>query len=112
MTIQATQEQLGKILTPLNYQFWIPGYQRPYAWQKDQVMELLDDLLNAFPCNEGDSADYFLGSIILIKEPGQEKAEVIDGQQRLTTLTLLMAIIRYLLPPDHLAYQDIGDRCL
>jgi hypothetical protein len=110
MSIKADEQQLGKIFTLTNYQFWIPGYQRPYAWQKDQALELLDDLINAFPHDQPDSPDYFLGSIILIKEDGKEQAEVIDGQQRLTTLILLMSIIRHLLPTDHLAYQDIGDR--
>lgn len=102
MTIKATEEQLNKIFNLTNYQFEIPSYQRPYAWGKDQVLELIDDLCDAFPYPlESNHPDYFFGSIILIKEEGKPNAEVIDGQQRLTTLTLLLSIFRHLLPSNH-----------
>lgn len=102
MTIKATEEQLNKIFNLTNYQFEIPSYQRPYAWGKDQVLELIDDLCDAFPYPlESNHHDYFFGSIILIKEEGKPNAEVIDGQQRLTTLTLLLSVFRHLLPSNH-----------
>jgi hypothetical protein len=102
MTIKATEEQLNKIFNLTNYQFEIPSYQRPYAWTKDQVLELIDDLIDAFPYPlEKDNPDYFFGSVILIKENGKPDAEVIDGQQRLTTLTLLLSVFRHLLPEEH-----------
>ncbi|MBF2057775.1 MAG: DUF262 domain-containing protein [Cyanobacterium sp. T60_A2020_053] len=102
MTIKATEEQLNKIFNLTNYQFTIPSYQRPYAWTKDQVLELIDDLCDAFPYPlESNHPDYFFGSIILIKEDGKPNAEVIDGQQRLTTLTLLLSVFRHLLPENH-----------
>ena len=43
MSIKATEEQLNKIFNLTNYQFEIPSYQRPYAWGKDQVLELVDE---------------------------------------------------------------------
>jgi hypothetical protein len=78
--------------------FSIPLYQRPYAWQHEQAEELLDDLLSFLgtgtePIN--DLTPYFLGSIVVIKEDHRPEADVVDGQQRLTTLTILLSAIRY-----------------
>jgi hypothetical protein len=74
--------------------FLIPDYQRPYAWSRDQCMTLWDDVVNfAIPEGNEDSFDdneeYFLGPIVTFRnEAGQ--LEIIDGQQRLTTLLLLL----------------------
>jgi hypothetical protein len=108
-SIQASQQQLKHIFNITSYQFEIPPYQRPYAWTKDQVLELIDDLLDAFPYPDEDSPNYFFGSIILIKEVNKPNAEVIDGQQRLTTLTLLLSVFRHLLPSKHKICHKIGD---
>ena len=94
--LTATQQTLAKIFSD-DYVFNIPGYQRPYAWDPEQAEELLADLLTALddaPDNIDDSAQYFLGSIVLIKSPTASEATVVDGQQRLTTLTLLLSTIR------------------
>lgn len=82
--------------------FEIPDYQRPYSWTTEQSGELLDDLMDAMGGENGLTNGlnpYFLGSIVLIK--GQAaKAEVVDGQQRLTTLTILISAIRSLVSPN------------
>ncbi len=81
-----------------DFAFSIPNYQRPYAWTKEQAGELLDDLLDFMGGADVDVNDlnpYFLGSIVLIKGLAPD-AEVVDGQQRLTTLTILLAVIREL----------------
>ncbi|MGK7958293.1 MAG: DUF262 domain-containing protein [Crocosphaera sp.] len=109
MTIQASQKPLAQIFNVANYQFEIPSYQRPYAWETDQVLELIDDLLDAFPYPDEDSCNYFLGSIILIKKSDNPQVEVVDGQQRLTTLTLLLSVFRHLLSPENHAYQCINN---
>ncbi|MEG1564701.1 MAG: DUF4357 domain-containing protein [Bacteroides sp.] len=95
-TLTAQEQSLAKIFSD-DYVFTIPGYQRPYSWGTDQAQELLDDLLGALadaPSSLNDAAPYFLGSIVLIKSPAVADATVVDGQQRLTTLTLLLAAIR------------------
>lgn len=95
-TLTAKEQSLAKIFSD-DYVFTIPGYQRPYAWGKDQVQELLDDLLGALalaPEQLNEAAPYFLGSIVLIKTEAVPEATVVDGQQRLTTLTLLLSAIR------------------
>lgn len=95
-TLTAKEQSLAKIFSD-DYVFTIPGYQRPYAWGRDQAQELLDDLLGALavaPAQLSDAAPYFLGSIVLIKGEASAEATVVDGQQRLTTLTLLLSAIR------------------
>ncbi|MDD0815318.1 DUF4357 domain-containing protein [Curvibacter sp. HBC28] len=95
-TLTAKEQSLSKIFSD-DYAFTIPGYQRPYAWGRDQAQELLDDLLGALaaaPNQLNDAAPYFLGSIVLIKTEAVPDATVVDGQQRLTTLTLLLSAIR------------------
>ncbi|MEY0874998.1 DUF262 domain-containing protein [Providencia manganoxydans] len=78
--------------------FRIPEYQRPYVWGKDQIAELLQDLSDAM--NRDENAQYFLGSMVLQKKTSEKnntkyvEYDVLDGQQRLTTLFLLISVIR------------------
>ena len=58
-----------------------------YAWTEEQAGILFDDLYDFFQTETIDN--YFLGSIVLIKEENKPYADVIDGQQRLTTLSIL-----------------------
>jgi len=82
--------------------FRIPEYQRPYVWDNDQVTELLEDVMQAR--NSNPDSQYFLGSMVLkknSKEEGTTKYEeydLLDGQQRLTTLFLITAVVRDLTP--------------
>lgn len=95
-TLVAHEQPASKIFSD-DFVFRIPGYQRPYAWTTEQAQELLDDLLTFMQAAGGpvDSMPpYFLGSIVLIKGEGSPQADVVDGQQRLTTLTILLASIR------------------
>ena len=90
--ISGAEYQLAKIFSS-DFDYVIPSYQRPYAWTVDQASELFDDLYDFFETEPEDS--YFLGSIVLIKTEESPHAEVIDGQQRLTTLTILLAALTY-----------------
>lgn len=78
--------------------FCIPDYQRPYVWGEDQISSLLDDISHS-AINTPDS-QYFLGSLVLHCEPKNNKNtnyqenSVLDGQQRLTTLYILQAVVR------------------
>lgn len=83
------------------FDFEIPAYQRPYAWTTEQSGELFDDLYDFFRHEKTDG--YFLGSIVLIKEEDDPFAQVIDGQQRITTLTILIAAIATLLQGEEQA---------
>jgi len=95
-TLTAKEQSLAQIFSD-EYVFTIPSYQRPYSWGEDQAQELLDDLSSAVaaaPSDLNDAQPYFLGSIVLIKAKGSPEATVVDGQQRLTTLTLLLSALR------------------
>lgn len=84
--------------------FNIPNYQRPYAWKIEQTEQLLTDLIDALGDKSTTDTEklspYFLGNIVLIKQSEKADSEVIDGQQRLTTLTILFAVLRELLKTD------------
>lgn len=95
-TLTAKEQSLARIFSD-DYVFTIPSYQRPYSWGTEQARELLEDLLDYMQA-EGRKTDelapYFLGSIVLIKREASSDATVVDGQQRLTTLTILLSAIR------------------
>ncbi len=86
--ISGAEYPLSKIFSS-DFEYVIPSYQRPYAWTPDQAAELFDDLITFFRAEEEEG--YFLGSIVLIKSEDSAYSQVIDGQQRLTTLTILLA---------------------
>ena len=78
--------------------YCIPDYQRPYVWGDDQISTLLDDI--SYAARNTPDSQYFLGSLVLHCErknlDGTDYVEnvVLDGQQRLTTLYMLHAVIR------------------
>ncbi|MGW3329118.1 DUF262 domain-containing protein [Streptomyces rubiginosohelvolus] len=89
--LEAQEVSLHKVFSS-DYDFRIPDYQRPYAWDAEQAVQLLTDLEESL--ERGTDEPYFLGSVVLVKAKGDAPAEVIDGQQRLTTLTILFALLR------------------
>jgi len=92
--IQAAERPVGDVFSD-EFRFNIPRYQRPYAWTTEQAGEMFDDLLAAATTGaEADPEPYFLGSIVLVKAENDPQAEVVDGQQRLTTLTILLSSLR------------------
>lgn len=89
--IKAEEKVLAKIFSD-DYSFQIPYYQRPYAWTDKETGELLSDISEAATNNP--ESPYFLGSIVLNEAEERQGYEVIDGQQRLTTLTILFCVLR------------------
>lgn len=67
----------------------VPLYQRNYAWRKNEIEQLLQDIYEAFKKNP--TGNYFIGSLVVLKRQNGDY-EVIDGQQRLTTLSLITKI--------------------
>lgn len=70
--------------------FKVPAYQRSYAWEIEHVDALLSDINDAI---KGKEKEYFLGSIV-VTGPVDRRFEVVDGQQRLATVSLLISAIR------------------
>ena len=94
--INSETKTVGELL---NNRYTLDYYQREYNWQKGQVEELLDDLTNKFLENYKEThayeavdnySHYFLGSIVISKKEETNRRYIVDGQQRLTTLTLLL----------------------
>ncbi len=93
LRIEAAHKTIAEVFSK-EYAFTIPAYQRPYAWEETQVSELLTDLDEAMSPESRSDGFYFLGSIVLVKTHGKPESRVVDGQQRLTTLTILFSVIR------------------
>lgn len=81
-----------------DFEYHIPPYQRPYAWTTEETGTLFDDLYEFYRTETADN--YFLGTIVLIKEEDKSHADIIDGQQRLTTLTILFSVLASKLTGD------------
>ena len=101
-----------------NRWYRIPEYQRPYVWGKDQINDLLDDI--SFAQQNDNESEYFLGSIVFQTKTNNngkyQEDDLLDGQQRLTTLFLITAVIRDLTENEKLKnickeiiYQDEND---
>lgn len=109
-TITKPQVKKGKIesdkvlIKDLFTDFWfrIPEYQRSYVWTEDEVSELINDITYAADNHPGN--EYFLGSMVLQKKTVSNNSDesdfdyteydLLDGQQRLTTTLMLLAVLR------------------
>lgn len=87
-TIEVNKQSVKQLLeTGKNKKFVIPEYQRSYAWSDDQIQTLFDDLVEYTENN--DESTYFLGTVVSYENDKNEQ-EIIDGQQRITSLFLLL----------------------
>ena len=90
-TIEVNKQSVKQLLeTGKEKKFVIPEYQRPYAWSDEQIQTLFDDLAE-YTGNNTEST-YFLGTIVAYENENGEQ-EIIDGQQRITSLFLLLRAI-------------------
>jgi uncharacterized protein with ParB-like and HNH nuclease domain len=115
-TIDCDKAYIQEIFT--NW-YSIPTYQRPYVWDTDQVEELLDCIKNAYEKKED---QYFIGSIVYKKSEKEvdgvtyQEFELLDGQQRITTIFLIIAAIRDIVIKnkekfDKEEYEDTVNTC-
>ena len=75
--------------------FQVPDYQRPYSWEDEHVEQLWRDIYDSY--THGDK-NYFLGSVITVEQENGNREDIVDGQQRLTTLMILFCVIRDIYP--------------
>ncbi len=105
--MKAEEKNIGQVLTEeLRYE--VPAYQRPYSWEEEHTEDLLRDIEEAY---ENGDKEYFIGAVITIERELNKRYEVVDGQQRLTTLNLIFARLREKIE-DGNAKQVIGQRIL
>lgn len=110
------KEHYIKDLLNNKFLFEIPDYQRAYSWNKENLKQLVDDIWDAIEINKDENKagfeeyePYFIGSIVLCskdyKDDGSGLYDVIDGQQRLTSIIMLIATIRDLTSNE--AYKNV-----
>lgn len=97
-----TNKQIISVKTAIELPLEIPDYQRPYKWQANHINQLLDDVIR-----HKDKGRYRLGTVVIYrdKHTASSKLEVVDGQQRLITLTLICNA----LDSDHLCKPSLLD---
>jgi uncharacterized protein with ParB-like and HNH nuclease domain len=105
--MKAEEKNIGQVLTEqLRYE--IPPYQRPFSWEVEHVQDLLNDVEEAYDTKD---KEYVIGSLITIERKPNELYEIVDGQQRLTTLSLIFSRLREKIQ-DSAAKQELGKRIL
>jgi len=101
MKINAEEMTVGDLFNRRNLVFQVPIYQRPYDWGTDNWSDLWNDVIN----NDSEGT-HFIGSLVAINQAarvkGFDKFEIVDGQQRLTTLSILFCALK-----DH--YKEKGE---
>ncbi|MEL7544667.1 MAG: DUF262 domain-containing protein [Pseudomonadota bacterium] len=98
-TIKAYERSIADLFCE-KFRFTVPPFQRSYAWTTEHAGELLEDLLQQLRSEHGRVGPYFLGSIVVIKRDGIPQADIVDGQQRIATLTILLSVLRDLATPE------------
>ncbi len=86
--------EIGKEERPLKMK--IPFYQRPYSWEEEHISSLIDDFFNNIKNNQNENEGYFAGSIVTVYKKEEKFHELVDGQQRMTTI-FLTNFIKFLL---------------
>ena len=114
--MNAGPQSIVSLLTSANQRMVIPVYQRAYSWDEEQCRQLWDDIVAA---GRRSSGNHFTGSVVMVlggefSAAGVNKILVIDGQQRITTLSLLIVAIAEFARehPDkltHVSYEEIVD---
>ncbi len=89
MSIAAEVQRIRDVFSP-GADIRVPPFQRAYAWEDEETEVLIRDLLEAFRAG----TVYFLGAIVVIRPKNKGPLDVVDGQQRLTTLTIILAVLR------------------
>ncbi|PFS62762.1 hypothetical protein COK41_14875 [Bacillus cereus] len=103
---------IKSFLSEDTYEFLIPDFQRDFVWGKEEVQQLLEDLsedTNGFKKGEDELEGYLLGNIVLIKPTKHERFVVVDGQQRLTTTTLICKSLEEIVESKIMALQSSRD---
>ncbi len=107
MARRALEPYLWTVEDVFKHIYSVPIYQRPYSWENQQINTILDDIINAYNLPDTEKEEgYFIGSIYIHDKNEKlnglvQKYEIIDGQQRLTTLSLLLlSIYSYIVQYD------------
>lgn len=95
MSEAITQLSIQRLLSS-NAEYVIPMYQRNYAWEEGEITQLIQDVIDYLPKSGDKARNYYIGSLVVYERPDSKTPvfETIDGQQRLTTLSLLTSYLK------------------
>lgn len=95
MSSEITQLSIRELLSGRD-QFVIPMYQRNYAWEEGEITQLIQDVIDYLPKDDAKERNYYIGSLVVYERQDAKETvyETIDGQQRLTTLSLLTSYLK------------------
>lgn len=94
--LNVSKKTVKQILDRQGWKYVVPRYQRPYSWDDDPTLALWNDILDFFQeikTDQYSDRHYYLGCIVTIENAADRQIEIIDGQQRLTSLLLLLRAI-------------------
>ena len=94
MNFQAEPVTINALLS-VSKQYFIPRYQREFSWTKENIDELWSDLINSIIKTESgyECEEYFIGTLVLAGPDDSFEIEIVDGQQRLTVITMLISAL-------------------
>ncbi|EME3233475.1 DUF262 domain-containing protein, partial [Enterococcus faecalis] len=95
MTFEARGDSIKGLLTSTR-QYKIPRFQRDFSWDQSNYEEFFEDIVNNiyFRNEEFVTSQYYLGNMLFLGDKEDNEVEVVDGQQRLTTITIFLAALR------------------
>ena len=110
--MQIKQERFLDLMGVENTRFVIPVFQRVYSWDARQCNELWDDIMNIGAANTDEADSHFMGMLLYAADTetwhGAAQLDVIDGQQRMTTMTLLLCALARYLDEENVRVADFG----
>lgn len=113
MGTKKVEELLVSKSMPLGMQFYVPNYQRGYRWKESQVQQLLNDI-KEFDYEKNNEKKFYCLQPLVVTEDKENGWVVIDGQQRLTTLFIILTCIEKMLYKEkaqlyQMNYQNKGN---
>lgn len=106
MDLHAYTKSIGDLLS-VNKKYIVPRFQREYSWKSEEVAELWKDISSSIKVANGTcvNLEYFIGSLVLVGQDSSPEMKIVDGQQRLTTITILLSALTQ-------SFKDISENNL
>lgn len=106
MDLHAYTKSIGDLLS-VKKKYIVPRFQREYSWKTEEVLELWKDITSSIKIDNGNclNNEYFIGSLVLVGQDSSFEMLIVDGQQRLTTITILLSALTQ-------SFKDISENNL
>jgi hypothetical protein len=109
MSSEISQLSIKALLSSRD-EYVIPMYQRNYAWEEGEITQLIQDVIDYLPKKDDKARNYYIGTLVVYERPDSKTPvfETIDGQQRLTTLSLLTSFLKNTKAVDLAWYSSLS----